>query len=355
MSASSAAQNPTGDDGRGAAHADGPTRVLLLNHRREPLQPIVQALRRAGHRATEARSLGESQRALDEAQPHVLILNPVVVKSGGVELSLAEQQQSVRQPVPVLLLVDDLFALEATQDLKVPIRDFVLKPASPDEVVLRVEAVLRTRAELQSLISRTRELEDQAATDQKTGLFTDRYFRQILHVEFKRALRHSTPLSMLWIDIDDFKSINDSTNYEFGDEVLRYVATTLRNGIRETDYAARFGGDEFTLLLPHTTPAEAVQTAIRIRRKVASQIVQAHGFSRTVTLSVGIDTYTGRAESSPDELRARANKALHVAKRNGKDQVWLYDQEGSGFGSETGRRKGESRPSSDDAEAEAAE
>lgn len=123
MSASSAAQNPIGDDGRGAAHADGPTRVLLLNHRREPLQPIVQALRRAGHRATEARSLGESQRALDEAQPHVLILNPVVVKSGGVELSLAEQQQSVRQPVPVLLLVDDLYALEATQDLKVPIRD----------------------------------------------------------------------------------------------------------------------------------------------------------------------------------------------------------------------------------------
>jgi two-component system cell cycle response regulator len=352
MTAPSAADSPAEEGGgRSAAPADGPTRVLVLNHRREPLQPIVQALRRAGLRVTEARSLGESQRALDEAQPQVLILNPVVVKAGGVELGLAEQQQSVRKPVPVLLLVDDLHALEATQDLKVPIRDFVLKPASPDEVVLRVEAVLRTRAELHRLISRTRELEDQAATDQKTGLFTDRYFRQILHVEFKRALRHSTPLSMLWIDIDDFKSINDSTSYEFGDEVLRYVATALRNGIRETDYAARFGGDEFTLLLPHTTPAEAVQTAIRIRRKIAGQIVQAHGFSQTVTLSVGIDTYAGRADSSADELRARANKALHVAKRNGKDQVWLYDQDGMGSSTGKGRRKSDGADPQSEAEA----
>jgi two-component system cell cycle response regulator len=351
MTAPPAAQNPAEDGGRGPTSADGPTRVLVLNHRREPLQPIVQALRRAGLRATEARSLGESQRALDEAQPHVLILNPVVLKTGGVELSLAEQQQSVRQPVPVVLLVDSLQALEATQELKVPIRDFVLKPSSPDEVVHRVEAVLRTRAELSRLIARTRELEDQAATDQKTGLFTDRYFRQILHVEFKRALRHGTPLSMLWIDIDDFKSINDTTNYEFGDEVLRYVATALRNGIRETDYAARFGGDEFTLLLPHTTPAEAVQTAIRIRRKIAGQIVQAHGFSRTVTLSIGIDTYAGRTESNPDELRARANKALHVAKRNGKDQVWLFDQDSAERNDEPGRRRGDAGGRGADAEA----
>ena len=353
MTASSAAHDPAEDDGRGTSPADEPTRVLVLNHRREPLQQIVQALRRAGHRATEARSLGESQRALDEARPHVLILNPVVLKAGGVELGLAEQQQSVRQPVPVVLLVDDLQALEATADLNVPIRDFVLKPASPDEVVHRVEAALRTRTELNRLIARTRELEDQAATDQKTGLFTDRYFRQILHVEYKRALRHGTPLSLLWVDIDDFKSINDSTSYEFGDEVLRYVAGALRNGIRETDYAARFGGDEFTLLLPHTTPAEAVQTAIRIRRKIAGQIVQAHGFSRTVTLSVGIDTYTGRTESSPDELRARANKALHVAKRNGKDQVWLFDQDGTGRAEDAGRRK--SDPPATRGESEAAE
>jgi diguanylate cyclase (GGDEF)-like protein len=302
-----------------------PATVLLLNHRRDPLRDALQALRRAGHRAVEARSLAESQRALEERCPDLVVLNPVVLKTGGVELGLAEQLQTDQRPVPVLLMVEEFHQLDAARALRAPIRDFVFRPARAEEIVHRIEGLLRLRGQMLDLHARARELEDQASTDHKTGLYTDRYFRQVLQIEFKRALRHQMPLSMLWIDIDDFKAINDGTSYAFGDAVLRQVAQTLRHGIRETDYASRFGGDEFTLLLPHTTPAEAVQTAIRIRKQIARQVVQGQGFARTVTLSIGIDTFGGQSESTPDDLRARANKALHVAKRRGKNQVWLYD------------------------------
>ena len=132
------------------------------------------------------------------------------------------------------------------------------------------------------------------------------------------------PLSLLLIDVDDFKSINDSTEYAFGDVVLRHVAESLRRNIRETDYAARFGGDEFVLLLPHTSSAEAVQTAVRIKKRIAETTVQARGYAQRVTISIGIDTFDGRSDTDPAELRARANKALHQAKRRGKNQVWLY-------------------------------
>jgi len=312
-----------------------PARVLIFNHQRDSLHELVAALRRAGHDATETRSLAETHRALERGRPDVAVLNPLVLKSGGVELGLVEELQQTGQPVPVILLLETLQDLEQARRLAVPVRDFVVKPASAAEIVHRVELGIRTRDELLRLHDRARELEGQVSVDFKTGLLSDRYFRHVLQIEFKRAQRHQTPLSLLLIDVDDFKGINDTTDYAFGDIVLRSVAEALRHGIRETDFAARFGGDEFVLLLPHTTPAEAVQTAMRIRKKIAQQIVQDRGFARSVTLSIGIDTYDGRVDSSPEELRSRANRALHQAKRRGKNQVWLFSEDEAG-----GERRG---------------
>lgn len=304
-----------------------PARILVINHQRDTLHQLVAALRRAGHEATEARSLAETHRALERGAPDLAVLNPLVFKQGGVELELVEQLQRADRPVPVIFLVESLQDLDQARRLAVPIRDFVVRPAAAAEVVQRVEIALRTREEMLRLHQRTRELEGQVSVDDKTGLLSDRYFRHVLQVEFKRAQRHQMPLSLLLIDVDDFKGINDTTDYAFGDTVLRHVARTLSHGIRETDFAARFGGDEFVLLLPHTTPAEAVQTAMRIRKKIAQQIVQSRGFTRSVTLSIGIDTYDGRTESSPQDLRTRANRALHQAKRRGKNQVWLFSED----------------------------
>ena len=148
--------------------------------------------------------------------------------------------------------------------------------------------------------------------------------KRIIALEWKRAQRHQNPLSLLLIDVDNFKQVNDTTEYAFGDEVLRRVADALKQNVRETDFAARFGGDEFCVLLPQTSPAEAVQTALRIRQRIAGMTVQNANFDRQVTVSIGVDSYDGRKASSVDQLRRHANRALHEAKRRGKNQVWLY-------------------------------
>ena len=116
------------------------------------------------------------------------------------------------------------------------------------KVSIVTHKVQTTRTRIRGLQSRARQLESQVSVDFKTGLTSELYMKKIMGLEWKRAQRHQNPLSLLLIDVDNFKSVNDTTEYAFGDEVLRRVADALKGNVRETDFAARFGGDEFCVL-----------------------------------------------------------------------------------------------------------
>lgn len=310
-------------------------RILVLNHHGDSFREAIAEMRQAGLEVTESRSVGETQEllageGLGAQRPDVVILNPLVVRAGGVEIEMVGTLANGEEPPPVILLVEDLPALQEAAQWPVQFADFVVKPASGPELTHRVELALRKRAHLLHLHQRASDLAEQVTVDFKTGLLSERHFNNLLTVEFKRAQRHFLPLSLLLVDVDNFKGVNDTTEYGFGDEVLREVAKALKANVRETDFAARFGGDEFVVLLPHTTPAEAVHTAMRIRQRIAATIVESEAYTQQVTVSIGIDTFDGRATTTPEELRRRANKALHEAKRRGKDQVWLYSERAEG-------------------------
>ena len=315
-------------------HADEETdtkaRILVLNHRRDPMGEVVEALRRQGFAVTETQSIIETHRILARMRPALIVLNPLVLQPGSVELEVIEELQREDDPVPVIMVVDGYDAVYTVGQSKLPIPDFVTKPFSTDELLHRVHLKLSSRERMLALQRRAHELEGQVFEDFKTGLINDRHFKTVQGVEFKRAQRHHTPLSLLLLDVDDFKSVNDSTEYAFGDEVLAHVARSLKQTIRVTDFAARFGGDEFALLLPHTTPKEAVQTAERVRRAISATEVQQGDYARRVTVSIGIGTYDGRSRGTPEDLRRAANKALHQAKKLGKDQVWLHSETDEG-------------------------
>lgn len=320
------AQRPTS----GSGAPIGTSAVLVMNHNRDPLDELTAALTRNGYEVRLGDSLTQSDRLIGEGRPDVVLLNPLVLCEDGVELELLERLQEEDDPIPVILLVEDLAALGDARNLRVPFRDFVLKPFSSAEVLHRVELALQTRMRIRGLQSRARQLESQVSVDFKTGLTSEVYMRRIMSREWKRAQRHQNPLSLLLIDVDNFKSVNDTTEYAFGDAVLRKVADALKGNVRETDFAARFGGDEFCVLLPQTSPAEAVQTALRIRQRISGMIVQSGSYERQVTVSIGVDSYDGRRASSVDQLRRNANRALQEAKRRGKNQVWLYSDAGGG-------------------------
>ncbi|MGE3173156.1 MAG: GGDEF domain-containing protein [Planctomycetota bacterium] len=307
-----------------------PPVVLVCDHGRAGLHELVDALSRSGMDVRESTSLAETRRLLDDLRPDVVALNPLMLVTGGVELELMEALQRDDDPVPVLLLLDDLQPLADAPRWRLPIRDFLRKPAAAGESLHRIEVLLLHRRRYRTLSQHKQRLEGQISVDFKTGLFSEQHFWRLLGLEWKRARRHQNPLSLMFVDVDDFKSVNDSTEYTFGDEVLKKVGETLRATVRETDFAARCGGDEFCLLLPQTTPKEAVQTALRIRQRVAETVVQRGGYSRQVTVSIGIDAHDARTPGSVELLRSRANLALKEAKKRGKNQVWLYSGEAIG-------------------------
>lgn len=315
---------PRGPELDGTNEAPAAQVVLLMNHNRDPLGDLAAALARNGYEVQVGDSLTQSHRLVGETRPDLVVLNPLALCAGGVELELLEGLQREDDPIPVVLLVDDLQALASARNARVPFRDFVLKPCSPAECLHRIELALQTRSRVRGLHVRARQLESQVSIDFKTGLTSELYMKRILGLEWKRAQRHQNPLSLLLIDVDNFKGVNDTTEYAFGDEVLRRVADALKGNVRETDFAARFGGDEFCVLLPQTSPAEAVQTALRIRQRISGMVVQKGNYQRQVTVSIGVDSYDGRAASSVDTMRRNANRALQEAKRRGKNQVWLY-------------------------------
>ncbi len=287
----------------------------------------MEALQARGHQILHARSLVESHRILARQSPDLVILLPLALRQQGVELELLEGLQHNRPPVPVILLGEGPEAMDAAKNSDLPLLDFMLAPYEDAELLRRVELNLLNSNSFHAIYQRAQELEGQVSIDFKTGLISERHFRSILSREFQRAQRHHDPLAFMLVDVDDFKSINDSTEYAFGDRVLQDVAKSLQQTIRGTDYAARFGGDEFALLLPHTTPAEAVQTAMRVRRNIASRSVEDQGYQKQVTVSIGIGTFDGRSHMSLEEQRSQANKALQQAKRRGKNQVWLFSPE----------------------------
>lgn len=176
----------------------------------------------------------------------------------------------------------------------------------------------RRRSKL-GLLKLAAEFEYAAKHDALTGLANRREAHEQLEAEYQRYLRNQRPFSVLLMDIDLFKSVNDNHGHHVGDQTIIMVARTLQDQSRKVDTLARWGGEEYLVLLPETDTVEAVQTANRIRQKIASTPVHADGQTINATISVGVATIQG--SESVDRLLQRADEALYRAKTLGRNQV----------------------------------
>jgi two-component system cell cycle response regulator len=191
------------------------------------------------------------------------------------------------------------------------------------EIVIRaaVAAIRRAQA-LESTQADNRRLEELATTDALTRLLNRRALLERLSVEVDRARRFKQQLSLLMVDIDHFKAINDQHGHLVGDAILREMGTLLNHGIRTVDVVARYGGEEFVLILPETSTDGAVIFAERLRERVAEHRFDL-GSEPTfhLTCSVGVATFPSFRVASPEDLFARADEALYRAKSGGRNQV----------------------------------
>ena len=160
-----------------------------------------------------------------------------------------------------------------------------------------------------------------AATDGLTNLWNHRKMHELLRVEMKRSTRYHRAMSVLMLDVDSFKTFNDTYGHPQGDQLLRNIAAILRAGVRNVDFVGRYGGEEFLVLLPETTKDDACRMAERIRSDVEAQaVLDIDGKTVCRTVSVGVASYPEDA-LNPADLVQKADEALYRAKRSGKNCV----------------------------------
>ena len=168
------------------------------------------------------------------------------------------------------------------------------------------------------LVERLRNL---AIRDSLTELYNHRHAMDILANEFGRVGRYAAGVSLLMLDLDEFKRVNDEHGHPAGDAVLKEMARVLKETLRTVDSVGRYGGEEFVIILPHTSPEEARATGERIRRKVQGHVFWVGAKPLNVTVSVGVASYPTPTVDSPESLVREADGALYRAKEAGRNRV----------------------------------
>jgi len=198
--------------------------------------------------------------------------------------------------------------------------DFLFKPVRYEELTLRLNRVLKERKLSTERAEMMQELKKLAITDGLTGLFNSRHFYKQLDMEVDRIKRYNHSISILIIDIDHFKDYNDLYGHMEGDKVLVNIGKLIKSCLRRMDTAYRYGGEEFTVILPETTNQDAVIVAERIRRTV-----EAESFSPDPNKKMSITVSIGTTEYEPEERISsfvqRADKALYISKDLGRNRV----------------------------------
>jgi diguanylate cyclase (GGDEF)-like protein len=297
----------------------GPSERILVAEDSALLRRMLgDVLRDHGWTVLEA---GDGETALRMAQdeiPSVLLMAREMEGLDGMTVLDALRADARTADMPIVFVTGHTDARDLAEGLERGAHDYVRKPVDPVELVARIRTALRLRALHDELARRNAELEQLARTDVLTGLANRRHADDVLRATIASSRRHNRAMSAVLVDIDRFKSVNDVHGHAAGDAVLREVAVRLTAGLREEDVAARWGGEEFLLLLPDSPDATVV--CERLRASISDRPINVHGLLELrISASFGWAPWTG--EETGEALVGRADVALYAAKAEGRDRV----------------------------------
>jgi len=297
-------------------------KILVVDDEAGTRSAIADALRQSGYGVWEA-SGGAAALELLERQPCELVLTDLVMPEID-GLTLVKMATHRGYPAAYIVMTAHDSVDSAVEAMKSGAANYLPKPFSLDLLRLVVARTLHA----QRLVERAKQAdiyEKLAQTDGLTELHNYRFFQQRLSIELNRARRFSRSLSLIMLDLDHFKAYNDVFGHQAGDQALRQLAIRLRYSSRSYDLVARYGGDEFAIILPETSKEMAVEVAERIRAAVEHSRVEGprRSLDSRFTASLGISSFPDDA-TEPDELIRRADMALYLAKARGRNRVSSY-------------------------------
>jgi len=305
----------------GEGRAEDAGQVLLVDGRANSQERIIRTLKPIA----DITAISDPQAALFEAAENAFEL--VIVNTNFDDydpLRLCSQFRSLERTrfLPILIVTDQGDDEMVIRALDLGVNDYIVRPLDPNELVARSLTQIRRKRYNDRLRTSVKQTIELAVTDALTGLNNRRYLDNHLNVLFNRSMARGKPLSVLITDIDRFKQVNDTHGHDAGDEVLKEFANRIRSTVRGADLACRYGGEEFVIVMPDTSPEVAAAVAERLRASVESSgfTLRSTGEELKITASFGI---ASRLSSvlTPDQLMKQADLALYEAKNTGRNRV----------------------------------
>jgi len=307
-------------------------RILVVDDSRTQLDWLVQVLLRDGYDVVTAANGREAIVKARTQAPDLVLLDMILPDMDGLEVLRLVKARPDERFLPVIILSVKSDVDTKVEGLRIGADDFIAKPFAEAEILARCAAMLRIKLLQDQLRATRRSLEEQSVTDGLTGLKNRRFFDERLPEEFRRAQRYSDPVSLMMIDLDHFKEVNDRYGHQMGDVVLRDAAAAIKASVRDPDICSRYGGEEFAVILPKTHLGGALTVAERVWRGLRDQVYrqevpavgQATVAEVRVTASVGLAIFPSRDIVTAELLVKFADEALYQAKRSGRNNICLY-------------------------------
>lgn len=311
-----------------------PPLILVADDDRLTRSTVSALLRSAGYRVEEALDGQEAVDRVARGGVSLVLLDNMMPRMTGLEACRLVKAIDPEAFLPVVLLTVRADVDSRIEGLRLGADDYVGKPYDERELLARVGSMLRIKTQSDAVREAHRTLEQLATHDELTGLYNFRHLSTRLAEEWKRAERFHEPLATVMVGLDGFRAFNGAHGDAMGDVMLRQVAARVRRAVRDIDVVARYGGDEFLVLLPNTHLAGAVTVADRISREVrtATPSPPDGGEPTELTASLGVAAFPSRDVRTRDGLLKCAAEALAEAKRCGRDRVFVAAHHGYVYG-----------------------
>ena len=294
-----------------------PITVLVIEDHPDQRDLLAIVLQREGYRVVTAAHGLEALEKLEKENVQIALSDIMMPKMDGFELISRIRSNPALKNIYLILITARIQEGDRVRGLDLGADDYITKPFSFSELLARVRVGSR-------VVQYQRHLEYQTQVDSLTGLFNRRAFESKVHEEFERAKRYHNPFSLLILDIDNFKAINDTYGHHGGDTALVKISEILREKTRQSDSPSRYGGEEFVLILPETDQDDALQVARKIHEEIRLCSFGTPNRSFALTVSIGLSSTSNKLYADWRQMLDDADQALYVAKNSGKDRVEIW-------------------------------